>query len=111
MAVLDRVDGVAAISPSDAEHFIAHGTETPIVTIPFGSGTGRIMNGRTAQHRHKPVFFHLGSMDWLPNEEGVRWLLDLRLAQGAEEATRSTLELGRQQDAEGSAGTKNKGVL
>lgn len=23
----------------------------------------------------KPVFFHLGSMDWLPNEEGVRWLL------------------------------------
>jgi glycosyltransferase involved in cell wall biosynthesis len=23
-----------------------------------------------------PTFFHLGSMDWLPNEEGIRWLLE-----------------------------------
>jgi glycosyltransferase involved in cell wall biosynthesis len=23
-----------------------------------------------------PVFFHLGSMDWQPNEEGIRWLLN-----------------------------------
>ncbi|HMC96607.1 MAG TPA: glycosyltransferase, partial [Flavobacteriales bacterium] len=29
MAVLDRVDGVAAISPIDAEHFAEHGTRTP----------------------------------------------------------------------------------
>ncbi|HEX2616447.1 MAG TPA: glycosyltransferase family 4 protein [Flavobacteriales bacterium] len=70
--VLGRVDGVAAITPSDAEHFHAHNSGTPVATIPFGvdpsdydvpAPTGPL------------VFFHLGSMDWLPNEEGVRWLL------------------------------------
>ncbi|MBK9175565.1 MAG: glycosyltransferase [Flavobacteriales bacterium] len=75
MAVLDRVDGVAAISPSDAEHFLAHGTRTPIVTIPFGvDPTEYPADGHDG--RKAPIFFHLGSMDWLPNEEGIRWLLD-----------------------------------
>lgn len=72
MAVLDRVDGVAAISPSDAAHFEAHGSRTPIATIPFGVDP--------AEHERplpggRPVFFHLGSMDWEPNLEGIRWLV------------------------------------
>lgn len=75
MSVLDRVDGVAAISPSDAEHFLAHGTRTPIVTIPFGVDPSEYpVDPHDA--RKPPIFFHLGSMDWLPNEEGIRWLLD-----------------------------------
>lgn len=75
MAVLDRVDGVVAISPTDAEHFAEHGTRTPISTVPFGvdmkeyADNGAVFSGA-------PVFFHLGSMDWLPNEEGIRWLLE-----------------------------------
>lgn len=75
MAVLDRVDAVAAISPSDAQHFAGHGTNTPIATIPFAVEPDEyVVHDRK---RSGPVtFFHLGSMDWLPNEEGVRWLLD-----------------------------------
>ncbi|HQW39744.1 MAG: glycosyltransferase family 4 protein [Flavobacteriales bacterium] len=75
MEMLDRVDGVVAISPLDAEHFLEHGTRTPVITIPFGvepseyEPDDRVRSG-------PPVFFHLGSMDWLPNEEGIRWLLD-----------------------------------
>lgn len=75
MEMLDRVDGVVAISPLDAEHFMEHGTRTPVITIPFGvepseyEPDDRVRSG-------PPVFFHLGSMDWLPNEEGIRWLLD-----------------------------------
>ena len=72
-AVLDRVDGVAAISPADAQHFADHGREVPIVTIPFGIDPE---DYDTEQPDGAPVFFHLGSMDWLPNEEGVRWLLE-----------------------------------
>ncbi|MBV6404392.1 MAG: glycosyltransferase [Flavobacteriales bacterium] len=72
MAVLDRVDGVAAISPADAAHFEAHGTRTPVATVPFGVDPAEhdrpLPGGRT-------VFFHLGSMDWEPNLEGVRWLV------------------------------------
>ena len=74
MAILDRVDGVAAISPTDTEHFKAHNSKTPIVTIPFGVDQDEYNDG-PAQVKSDPVFFHLGSMDWLPNEEGVRWLL------------------------------------
>ncbi|MCB0794110.1 MAG: glycosyltransferase [Flavobacteriales bacterium] len=73
MAVLDRVDGVAAISPADAQKFAEHGKPTPIATIPFGL----IPEDYEVSLAKGPVpdFFHLGSMDWLPNEEGIRWLL------------------------------------
>ena len=74
LAVLDRVDGVAAISPSDAEHFAAHGKSTRIATIPFGVSPEEYDVAPPSER--PPVFFHLGSMDWLPNVEGIRWLLD-----------------------------------
>jgi glycosyltransferase involved in cell wall biosynthesis len=75
MEVLDRVDGVAAISPSDSAHFLERGTDTPVVSIPFGVDP---LEYPFDEDRKSvtPSFFHLGSMDWLPNEEGVRWLLD-----------------------------------
>jgi glycosyltransferase involved in cell wall biosynthesis len=72
VAVLDRVDGVAAITPADAEHFAGHGSKTPIITIPFGVDPEDYAPTEPAG---APVFFHLGSMDWLPNEEGIRWLV------------------------------------
>jgi glycosyltransferase involved in cell wall biosynthesis len=72
LAVLDRVDGVAAITPGDAQHFQDHGTSTPIRTIPFGV---EMHQYPLMQPGGDPVFFHLGSMDWLPNEEGIRWML------------------------------------
>lgn len=72
VAVLDRVDGVAAITPADAEHFAGHGSRTRIITIPFGVDPSEYPASEPAG---APVFFHLGSMDWLPNEEGIRWLL------------------------------------
>lgn len=74
MAVLDRVDAVAAISPSDAEHFAQHGTRTPIATIPFAVEPTEYLVEQPKKSG-KVTFFHLGSMDWLPNEEGIRWLL------------------------------------
>lgn len=75
MAVLDRVDGVVAISPSDADHFAVHGTRTPIITVPFGVDPAEYPLNPLLPNK-RPVFFHLGSMDWLPNEEGIRWLVD-----------------------------------
>ena len=74
MAVLDRVDAVAAISPSDAQHFAEHGTRTPIATIPFAVEPAEYVV-EEPKRSGRVTFFHLGSMDWLPNEEGIRWLL------------------------------------
>lgn len=73
MEVLDRVDGVAAITPADAAHFTAHGRKAPIITIPYGVEPEA---SPCDMPPGPPVFFHLGSMDWLPNEEGVRWLIE-----------------------------------
>lgn len=75
MEVLNRVDGVAAISPTDADHFLEHCTGTPVATIPFGVDPAEYPYEEDAEPA-PPSFFHLGSMDWLPNEEGVRWLLN-----------------------------------
>ena len=74
MAVLDRVDGVVAISPSDAAHFTKHATKTPITTVPFGVDPTEYPDDPPPVGKGL-VFFHLGSMDWLPNLEGVERLL------------------------------------
>ena len=71
-AVLAQVDGVAAITQADALHMESHGSATPIITIPFGVWPDEFQATWPAGPL---IFFHLGSMDWLPNEEGIRWLL------------------------------------
>ncbi|HMC98069.1 MAG TPA: glycosyltransferase family 4 protein, partial [Flavobacteriales bacterium] len=44
-------------------------------TVPFGVDPDEYADDGPSSNS-APVFFHLGSMDWLPNEEGIRWLLD-----------------------------------
>ncbi|MGV9013191.1 MAG: glycosyltransferase family 4 protein [Flavobacteriales bacterium] len=70
--VLSQLDGVVAITSADAGQMAAHHGSTPITTVPFSLD----LEDYVAPQAGGPlVFFHLGSMDWLPNEEGVRWLL------------------------------------
>lgn len=71
-SVLKQVDGVTAITAADAHHMKELSPSTPVVTIPFGLYPDQY---QYSQPTGEPIFFHLGSMDWLPNEEGVRWLL------------------------------------
>ncbi|HRN35389.1 MAG TPA: glycosyltransferase [Flavobacteriales bacterium] len=70
--VLALVDGVAAINAADAAQMEPHGSPCPITVIPFGVWPGEY---EFPEPEGPPIFFHLGSMDWLPNEEGIRWLL------------------------------------
>lgn len=70
--ILTEVDGVAAITAADAEEMGRNKGSTPITTIPFGVWPNEYEAGPPPG---PPIFFHLGSMDWQPNEEGVRWLL------------------------------------
>lgn len=64
--MLQQVDGVAAITAADALHMGEHGCTTPIITIPFGVNP---MEYEASRPPGEPIFFHLGSMDWMPNEE------------------------------------------
>ncbi len=69
------VDGIASISYIDTDFIIKHARNSiPITTIPIGIELSKIKE--TDSEREFPALFHLGSMDWIPNQEGIKWFLD-----------------------------------
>jgi glycosyltransferase involved in cell wall biosynthesis len=72
--VLNQVDGIAAISKRDANDFLKLGSKKPKLVIPFGIN----LEGYTPKKMEKLELnlFHLGSMDWTPNIEGLNWFLE-----------------------------------
>ncbi|RPI46803.1 MAG: glycosyltransferase [Bacteroidetes bacterium] len=70
--VTRKVDCVVTISSIDEEHFRNYTGNMPIITIPAGLNlddypVSPVPGGNT-------VFF-IGALDWLPNQEGLRWFL------------------------------------
>ncbi len=72
--VLLDIDGLVSISDDDRKNFEKMGVQAPSITIPFGLNTDHWSPGRMEGGR-LPRFFHLGSMDWIPNQEAVEGLL------------------------------------
>jgi len=73
--VIDQVDGIAAISKSDAEKYAAFGCEKPLETIPFGIDVADYRPTDLSLMNRNSIF-HLGAMDWKPNVEGVMWFAE-----------------------------------
>jgi len=71
---LNSYDGMAAITRHDADFFREHGCMIPLADIPFGVEVDNYPV--TANHTGTPSLFHLGSMNWMPNLEGVNWFLN-----------------------------------
>lgn len=71
---MSQVDGIASISNGDKEMMLKDGITRPIVTIPFGIDPPEqtTVNGNFEEGS----LFHLGSMDWNPNIEGVKWFCE-----------------------------------
>lgn len=70
--VLDQFDGILPITGKDAA-FFRHYSQKPVVTIPFGVDTEQVPGQASLSVEN--ALFHIGAMNWLPNEEGIRWLL------------------------------------
>ncbi|MBL7706472.1 MAG: glycosyltransferase [Taibaiella sp.] len=72
---LNDYDSIAAISPVDAEIYQALGCTIPVVEIPYSL---KIKNPATnlAATPAIPRFYHIGAMDWQPNEEAISWFLE-----------------------------------
>lgn len=68
---LNAFDGIACITGNDADTFRQLGCRKPIADIPFGILPEMIEN----VDEEPDTLFHIGSMDWRPNEEGIRWFL------------------------------------
>ncbi|MBP3764047.1 MAG: glycosyltransferase [Bacteroidales bacterium] len=65
-------DGVVCITRNDADRFVGAGCRRPVVSIPFG-----VTPPALPQVEEEPdSLFHIGAMDWMPNRESIKWLLD-----------------------------------
>jgi polysaccharide biosynthesis protein PslH len=79
--IIFKVDGIMAIAPKDAAYFkdltsaFVHSGNSciPVIDLPFGIDPARYNNipGKV----EFPSLFSLGAMNWIPNQEGIRWFL------------------------------------
>ncbi|MCW8897236.1 MAG: glycosyltransferase family 4 protein [Flavobacteriales bacterium] len=72
-SILNLVDGIAAITKKDEEQLIALGCKKAITTIPFGIN---LHNYQLKEIPQEKKLFHIGSMDWMPNQEAIKWFLN-----------------------------------
>lgn len=70
---LESVDGIAAITRKDAATFRKYSSK-PITDIPFGINPEDFTPNYEIEG--KPRFYHIGSMNWMPNEEGIKWFIN-----------------------------------
>jgi len=70
---LDRYDGIIPISYVDAEFFTSV-TQTKVKAISFGIDPDKIEMKEYKQVEN--ALFHIGSMNWMPNIEGIKWFLN-----------------------------------
>ncbi len=70
---INQVDGIAAITRKDAAFFRKY-CATTTIDIPYGVYPEEFHPNYKIEG--KPTFYHIGSMNWIPNEEGIRWFID-----------------------------------
>jgi glycosyltransferase involved in cell wall biosynthesis len=70
---IQKIDGIVPITDADKKRFTELGATVPMVTIPFGINLSDYIF--ETPHSGNKVF-HIGSMDWSPNQIGIKWLLD-----------------------------------
>lgn len=75
-AVWPQIDAFAAISESDLNYFQKAAGSCPGTVIPFGVNMDEYPCQEEYFPSETPTLFHIGSMNWLPNIEGVEWFLD-----------------------------------
>lgn len=77
LEAIQLVDGIVAITQSDADYFSNYVDKGRIISIPFGIDTATSFE-KKGEHPEQPfnnTIFHLGSMNWKPNLEGIIWFL------------------------------------
>ena len=71
---INDYDGVICITRNDADYFRANGCRRPVTAIPFGVTVPEVMENPEAPEQNS--LFHIGAMDWIPNQESIHWLLE-----------------------------------
>ena len=73
--VYTKADGITAVTELDKKEIQKTATHTPIVITPNGMNMDNYPILPFEQQKIKTIFF-LGSLDWMPNQQGIVWFLD-----------------------------------
>jgi glycosyltransferase involved in cell wall biosynthesis len=76
-SILDQLDGIMTITAKDEGRFKTLGFKNLLSTIPLGI---EVLNKKTSDSTITTTadhtsLFHIGSMNWMPNQDGIRWFL------------------------------------
>ena len=72
MEHLHDYDGILCITQEDADCFKALGCRRPMAQLPFGMEIEELPHVGVEPNS----LFHIGAMDWLPNQEGIEWMIE-----------------------------------
>lgn len=70
--VINQADGIAVITKKDKAELEKLGCKKPITVTPFGID---ISSFKDETKNENNSVYHIGSMDWMPNQEGLKWFL------------------------------------
>ncbi|MBA3682246.1 MAG: glycosyltransferase family 4 protein [Bacteroidetes bacterium] len=73
--VIDRIDAIVTITDYDKLLFEGLGFKKSIFTCITGVDVAQYQTKQNLQLKPRTVFY-FGSMDWMPNQEAVKWFLD-----------------------------------
>ncbi|MDN3583496.1 glycosyltransferase family 4 protein [Mucilaginibacter flavus] len=71
---LNNFDAIAVFTAEDKATIISYGTTIPVEIIPVGIDLTTYKPDFSKTEF--PSLFFLGSLDWLPNREGIEWFID-----------------------------------
>ncbi|MCC8424618.1 glycosyltransferase family 4 protein [Mucilaginibacter sp. UR6-11] len=71
---LNKFDAIAVFTNQDKNTLLEYGINVPIEVLPVGLRLEKYVVD--ISKTEFPSLFFLGSLDWLPNREGVEWFLD-----------------------------------
>ena len=71
---LNKFDAIAVFTAEDKKTILSYGTAIPVEIFPVGIDLTRYRPDFSKTEF--PSLFFLGSLDWLPNREGIEWFID-----------------------------------
>jgi glycosyltransferase involved in cell wall biosynthesis len=72
--MLNNYDAIACITDLDTQLFKKLGCRIPLIHVPFGI---QLTDYKPATSNAEfPSLFHIGAMNWMPNEKAIKWFLE-----------------------------------
>ncbi len=72
-SMMNRYDALVPITERDAGKFRSMGNQKPVHVLQTGIDTSQPVHN--LEFSGRPAVAHLGALDWLPNQDGIRWFM------------------------------------